>query len=75
MLYLGKMFLKKHLFGQPTLCQYISRKHLFPKVCLLKIFLESELKGSLEFEVIFVYLALTLPSNLVIVSAVVCLKV
>ena len=47
---------------------------LLPKVYLLKIFLESELMDSLEFEVIFFYLALTLPSSLVIVSVVVCLK-
>ena len=46
---------------------------LLPKVYLLKIFLE--LTESLEFAVIFFYLALTLPSSLFIVSVVVCLKV
>lgn len=68
------MSLKKHLCGQPTLCQYTSTTHLLPKVCVLKMLLESDLKDPLVFEGILVYLTLDLPPNLV-VSAVVCFKV
>lgn len=75
MSYLGKMSLKKHLFSQLTLCQYTSRKHLLPKVCFIKVFLELDWKESLDFEGILVFLALTISLSLVTVSAVVCLTV